>query len=326
MDIGQKPKIFVGSTVEGKKYVEALEVLFQLENCEIVPWFRYFDQSPLQSTFSQLIETKKFDFAIIIFTPDDKSVIREESYITPRDNLIFELGLFIAYLGIDRVFPVVPVQPQLKLPTDLLGTNPYVFEFSRTERPMIKLQNAMSTACYKIKDKINFLGPSNKIKLHSKVVYDPKKNRLRFKVGYTGPGSLLNMKLSAHLIKVNKAGKGYTRNWKKMDLRLENIPELSVSWTFSHSINKKSPFSNLLKAKEEITIQDLNELEKILIRVDVNGYESINMRAQFANMVYDPSEIVRGKFKGFYTINANGKIDKKSIDWDLFNKIIEKDQ
>jgi predicted nucleotide-binding protein len=48
-----------------------------------------------------------FDFAILVLTPDDLTQSRGKQQPSPRDNVVFELGLFIGALGRDRVFMVV---------------------------------------------------------------------------------------------------------------------------------------------------------------------------------------------------------------------------
>ena len=44
------------------------------------------------------------NFAIFVFHPDDKSLIREKEYDTVRDNVILELGMFIGTLGLEKCF------------------------------------------------------------------------------------------------------------------------------------------------------------------------------------------------------------------------------
>jgi hypothetical protein len=45
----------------------------------------------------------------------------------PRDNVVFELGLFMSHLGLNRAFPVVP-GGRVKILSDLAGFQPIVYE------------------------------------------------------------------------------------------------------------------------------------------------------------------------------------------------------
>ena len=68
-----------------------------------------------------LSAVNNYDFACILATPDDAVVSRDVEYFAPRDNLLFEFGLFLEGLGRDRVFLIHPRMPGMKLPSDLLG-------------------------------------------------------------------------------------------------------------------------------------------------------------------------------------------------------------
>ena len=61
------------------------------------------------------------DFAVLLLTPDDMTKSRGKKKASPRDNTVFELGLFMGALGRERAFIVTPKGVDLKLPTDLLG-------------------------------------------------------------------------------------------------------------------------------------------------------------------------------------------------------------
>jgi predicted nucleotide-binding protein len=49
-----------------------------------------------------------YDFAIFVFQPDDISQIRDVMVRTIRDKVVFELSMFIAVLGKERGFFLVP--------------------------------------------------------------------------------------------------------------------------------------------------------------------------------------------------------------------------
>ncbi len=64
---------------------------------------------------------KEADFAALVLTADDITVSRHKSKPSPRDNVIFELGLFIGALGRERVFILKPRGVDVRIPSDLLG-------------------------------------------------------------------------------------------------------------------------------------------------------------------------------------------------------------
>lgn len=68
------------------------------------------------------------DFAILLLTADDTTASRGRRKASPRDNVVFELGLFMGSLGRDRTFVVSPKGVDLKLPTDLLGLTNVMYE------------------------------------------------------------------------------------------------------------------------------------------------------------------------------------------------------
>ena len=77
-------------------------------------------------SLEQLVKT--VDFAVLVFSPDDRVFSREVESKAPRDNIIFELGLGIGALGRERSFIVRPRGADLKIPTDLLGVTPLTYD------------------------------------------------------------------------------------------------------------------------------------------------------------------------------------------------------
>ncbi len=60
--------------------------------------------------------------------PDDRVLSRGEETDAPRDNVIFELGLFMGALKRERTFLVLPRGLDIKVPTDILGLNPLTYQ------------------------------------------------------------------------------------------------------------------------------------------------------------------------------------------------------
>ena len=116
-----KPRIFLGSSGKQANLLQSLtDGLGDIANVE--PWTTVFN--PGVSTLERLVElTREVDFAAFIFAQDDWTAVGAPSPDTaqasPRDNVVFEAGLFGGVLGMRRTF--ILHASGSKLPTDLLG-------------------------------------------------------------------------------------------------------------------------------------------------------------------------------------------------------------
>jgi predicted nucleotide-binding protein len=114
-----KPRVFIGSSTEHLGAAEALQILLS-ERTRPRIWRQGFDLS--QGYLEALVsEIARADYAVILLAPDDTLTRRYVTGAAPRDNVIFELGLFMGALGRDHVFMVRPRGLQLQLPSDLDG-------------------------------------------------------------------------------------------------------------------------------------------------------------------------------------------------------------
>lgn len=155
-----KPRLFVGSSKESLSIAYAVQE--NLDNdAEVTVWDQgVFDLSSY--TLEQLLsELEEFDFGLFIFAPDDITKIRGKERKTVRDNVIFELGLFVGRLGRERCFVLIPkgeLRPDL--PSDLFGLN--VAEFN-PQRRNGRLKAALGPACNTIRQKLYKI---QKVSLH----------------------------------------------------------------------------------------------------------------------------------------------------------------
>jgi len=117
-----KPRIFLGSSAQQEKLLQALARGLQ-DIADVDAWTTVFN--PGVSALNRLVElTREVDFAAFIFAQDDwttKGASPEAApgEAAPRDNVVFEAGLFGGALGIRRTF--ILHANGAKLPTDLLG-------------------------------------------------------------------------------------------------------------------------------------------------------------------------------------------------------------
>ena len=115
------PRVFIGSSAEASR--EANHTARALERwgmtCKL--WTQGVFQLSRTSIEELTRASYECDFAVLFFTPDDMTSSRGRKKASPRDNVVFELGLFMGALGRDRTYLIKPAGADLKLPTDLLG-------------------------------------------------------------------------------------------------------------------------------------------------------------------------------------------------------------
>ena len=119
-----KPRIFLGSSGKQAKLLQALTRGLE-DVARVDPWTTSFN--PGTTTLDRLVElAHEVDFAAFVFARDDwtttspvASPSPETGQDSPRDNVVFEAGLFGGVLGMRRTF-ILHVRGS-KLPSDLLG-------------------------------------------------------------------------------------------------------------------------------------------------------------------------------------------------------------
>ena len=115
----KRPTVFIGSSSEGLPVANAFKKKFG-KKAIVDVWnagqvFRQ-GEGYLESLLNA---SSLYEFAILVFTSDDTTTIRDQTHATPRDNVLFEFGLFLGRLGRRRSYVVA--QDKLRLPSDLLG-------------------------------------------------------------------------------------------------------------------------------------------------------------------------------------------------------------
>ena len=119
-----KPRIFLGSSGRQQKLLQALTRGLE-DVAHVEPWTTSFN--PGTTTLERLLElTREVDFEAFVFARDDwtannaaASDSSGSGQASPRDNVVFEAGLFGAALGMRRTF--ILHANGAKLPSDLLG-------------------------------------------------------------------------------------------------------------------------------------------------------------------------------------------------------------
>jgi hypothetical protein len=119
-----RPRIFLGSSGKQAKLLQALTRGLE-DVAHVDPWTTSFN--PGTTTLDRLVElAHEVDFAAFVFARDDWTTAGPAAATppgtgqdSPRDNVVFEAGLFGGVLGMRRTF-ILHARGS-KLPSDLLG-------------------------------------------------------------------------------------------------------------------------------------------------------------------------------------------------------------
>jgi hypothetical protein len=146
-----KRKLFIGSSTEGKKIAETLKHKIEIENgdwieCDIWDEGKIFELN--KSALDALVKaSRKYDYGILVATKDDILKSRGLDHLVPRDNVMFEMGMFLGSLGLTRAFLLV--EKRSKLPTDYNGITVPKFDTDvegSLEKAIENIQTAISNS------------------------------------------------------------------------------------------------------------------------------------------------------------------------------------
>ena len=147
------PEVFIGCSVErlevGRQIQEGLE-----HDAVVTVWTDGVFQASSTAVEDLLAQVARSDFAVLVIGEEDTVKSREVETPAPRDNVIFELGLFMGELGRARSFIVKERGSQAKIPSDLLGLTP--LEYNKGEDHT--LPSRMGAVCTTIRRRVKELG------------------------------------------------------------------------------------------------------------------------------------------------------------------------
>jgi len=114
------PKLFIGSSHANLRVAQVLANNLK-EVAEVTVWNEGVFGMGYGYLETLVTKLERFDFAAFILAPDDVTTSKEQTKRAPRDNVLFESGLFMGVLGRERVFLVYDETADIKIPSDLAG-------------------------------------------------------------------------------------------------------------------------------------------------------------------------------------------------------------
>ncbi|WGH76171.1 nucleotide-binding protein [Tenacibaculum tangerinum] len=132
-------KIFIGSSSENNDTLDEIAQMIESIGHEPIPWTKPGLFLAGSYTANRLLEIAQdeVDAAIMLFSPDDKVWYRGSEKSQPRDNVLFEHGLFSGVLGLDKAIIVISGSKS-KIPSDLNGLS--FVNFNRRSSSKIELK------------------------------------------------------------------------------------------------------------------------------------------------------------------------------------------
>lgn len=153
----EKIRVFIICSAEALPVARLIQNAFEHDPFNTIIWtdgvFRVANYT-LESLESQVDNS---DFAIAIAHADDATASRGSTWPSPRDNVIFELGLFMGRLGRARAILMEPREDKVKLPSDLTGITTITYRFE----PGADAAALIAPACNRLREHILMLGPNN---------------------------------------------------------------------------------------------------------------------------------------------------------------------
>jgi Predicted nucleotide-binding protein containing TIR-like domain/Domain of unknown function (DUF6430) len=147
-----KQRLFIGSSTRAKPVAEAVQAQLDGDEFEATVWDQGVFKLSRDALDSLLNALDHSDAGIFILRGDDLT-IREagaaeegQRRATVRDNVVFELGMFIGRFGRDRAFMLTPKHDAPKLPSDLEGITTAVYDGD-----VQNLRSAVGRACTEVR-------------------------------------------------------------------------------------------------------------------------------------------------------------------------------
>jgi len=139
-------KIFIGSSKEGLDVARKIKASLKYD-AHVDTWADGLFDKPGQA-YIEVIENilANYEYGIFVFTPDDEIFSRGKYSKIPRDNVIFEYGMFLGKHTREKAFFIVPRGIDIKIMTDVLGITSLDYDSTNTN-----LQSAVSDACDQIR-------------------------------------------------------------------------------------------------------------------------------------------------------------------------------
>ena len=153
-----KKKLFIGSSTEELGLTQVAKSILE-KDFDVTIWNeKVWDTSVFkinQNFLSDLLKASlQFDFGILLGTNDDRVIFRGKEVMQPRDNVLFELGLFTGRLGTAKC--AFLIDKEVKLLSDFNGLTLAYFDKTQIDTFTSAVNDIKSLFLSSSDDEINF--------------------------------------------------------------------------------------------------------------------------------------------------------------------------
>lgn len=142
-----KTRIFIGSSTEALNIARKIKSGLRYD-AHVDTWADGIFDEPGKAYIEVLEDIlENYEYGIFVFNPDDKVFSRGKALAIPRDNVIFEYGMFLGKHSRKKAFFIVPRGVDIKIMTDVLGITCLDYDPSNPN-----IQSAVNDACDQIRN------------------------------------------------------------------------------------------------------------------------------------------------------------------------------
>ncbi len=190
----RKRKIFIGSSSESIALAEQAKSYLE-GDFDVTLWNdNIWDTSVFklnQNFLNDLLKASlQYDFGLLLGTSDDKVEYRGKEVMQPRDNVLFELGLFMGRLGLSKCAFVV--DKELKLLSDINGISLARFEKGNIDSFKNAIQSVNDLFSHQPEMDINFFPSSTLASVYFENLINPTCKHLVNNCGFESNGKKYN--------------------------------------------------------------------------------------------------------------------------------------
>jgi CRP/FNR family cyclic AMP-dependent transcriptional regulator len=153
--VHEKIRVFLISSVESLPIARAIHTALSYDPFDVIPWNEGVFRATQYTLKTLEEEVEKADFAVAIAHADDITHYKDNDWPTPRDNVIFELGLFMGRLGSNRAILFEPRNNKVRLPSDVAGVTTITYPYTKGDPDFAA---HMAPACNQLRTYISTVG------------------------------------------------------------------------------------------------------------------------------------------------------------------------